>query len=121
VHTQCCNKQFKEGKKLLAEIDVFIENGAYAIPVEIKTKLTTEDIDKHLERIGIVRGCLDARGDKRKLVGAVAGVNVTGKVLDYAHDKGLFVIVPSGDSATIADPPKGFKPREWASSVKDAK
>ena len=35
------------------------------------------------------------------------------KVLEYAWKNGLFVIVPSGDSVTIADKPHDFRAREW--------
>jgi hypothetical protein len=37
------------------------------MPVEVKTDLTVEDIDEHLERIEKIRGYMD----KRKLVGMV--------------------------------------------------
>ena len=117
VHRQSTRMRFGEGKgaskRTLAEADVFIENGEYAIPVEVKTKLDVDDVDDHLERIGIIRGYLDTHGDKRKLLGAVAGGVVPEKVIKYAHKNGLFVIVQSGDSVTIASAPEGFTAREW--------
>ena len=113
VTEQSKRRTFRNGNIKLAEVDVYIENGDYAIPVEVKTKLSEEDVDKHIERIKIIRGYLDAKGDKRKLLGAVAGGVVADKVLQYAQEKGLFVIVQSGNSATIAETPEGFKPREW--------
>ena len=76
-------------------------------------QLTKADVDEHIERIEIIRMHLDTKGDKRKLMGAVAGGVVADKVLSYAQENGLFVIVQSGDSATIADAPEGFKAREW--------
>ena len=81
--------------------------------MEIKTKLTEEDVDRHIERLRVIRKHLDAKNDKRKLLGAVAGGIIADKVLSYAHKSGLFVMVQSGDSATIADAPEGFKAREW--------
>ena len=113
VSSQCRNKEFKENKKLIAEADVFIENGGYAIPVEIKTKLEMEDIDDHLDRMEKIRGYMDAHGDSRKLVGAVAGAVSGSKVIARAHKEGLYVIVLSGESVTIAGQPEGFKAREW--------
>jgi hypothetical protein len=38
---------------------------------------------------------------------------VTKKVLEYAQGKGLYVLVQSGDPTAVAEPPAGFKPREW--------
>jgi hypothetical protein len=113
VSMQSTRKIFGENKKVVAEADVFIENGEYAIPVEVKTNLSVDDINEHLERIELIRRYLDKRGDKRKLLGAVAGGVVPENVLKYAQKKGLFVLVQSGDSVTIAATPEGFKPREW--------
>jgi hypothetical protein len=83
------------------------------MPVEVKTNLTVEDIDEHLVRIEKIRGYLDKRKDKRKLVGAVAGGIVDENVLKYAFKKGLYVLVPSGKSIALAELPEGFKVREW--------
>ena len=100
-------------KRVLAEVDLFIENGDCAIAVEIKTKMETEFVKDHLERIEIVRRYLDERGDKRKLLGAIAGGIVPENVMKYAHKHGLYVVVQNGESVSIADAPKGFKAREW--------
>ena len=114
VSRQSRNMRFTENKQTIAEADVFIENGEYAIPVEVKTNLSNEDVDWHLERIEKIRRYMDGHRDSRKLVGAVAGGTVHENVLVYAQRKGLFVIIPSGDSATIAAAPEGFKARVWA-------
>ena len=113
VTEQTERKRFREGKRVVAEADVFLENGEYAIPMEIKTKLTVKDIDGHIERIEAIRRHLDGKGDSRKLLGAVAGGVVPKNVMKLAHEKGLFVLVQSGDSVTIADAPIGFRAREW--------
>ena len=102
-----------EGKRVLTEVDLFIENGEYAILVEIKTVLGTSHIDDHLKRIEIVRRYLDERNDNRKLLGAVAGGVVEESVANYAYKRGLFVLVQNGDAVAIADTPHGFKPCEW--------
>jgi hypothetical protein len=83
------------------------------MPVEIKTKLTIEDVNEHLERIAKIRGNMDSHGDKRTLVGAVAGGIAPDNVVAYAQKKGLFVVVQSGKSAAIAEAPPAFKTREW--------
>ena len=113
VTEQTERKKFKADGKRIAEADVFIENGEYAIPVEIKTKLTEAHVDNHIERLKTISAHLNAKGDKRKLLGAVAGGVVADNVRLYAQEKGLFVIVQSGDCATIADAHEGFKAREW--------
>jgi hypothetical protein len=105
--------KFRENNILLAEADIFLENGDYAMPVEVKTQLTSGDVDKHLARMVKIREYLDHRNDKRKLVGAIAGGIVPGEVRKYAQERGLYVIVQSGESVTIAETPPDFKAMEW--------
>jgi hypothetical protein len=70
-------------------------------------------VDYHLKRMQKLRGYLDERNDKRKLVGAVAGAVFHQEANDYAHEKGLYVLKQSGESAVLVDPPRGFKASEW--------
>jgi hypothetical protein len=81
--------------------------------VEVKLELTVEDVDKHLERIEKVRRCMDERGDRRTIVASVAGSIVDKKVCEYAQSKGLYVLVPSGDTVDVASVPEGFTRKEW--------
>jgi hypothetical protein len=96
---------------IFLEIDVMLENGDKAMLVEIKNKLTTERINKHIERIEKMRKYADLRGDKRVFLGAVAGVVVNDEVKKYALEQGFYLIEPSGDNFRIT-PPNG-NPREW--------
>jgi hypothetical protein len=111
--TKGSNIKFSVGNTVFAEVDFFMENGEYAMPVEIKTELSVEDVDDHLKRMEKIRRYMDSHKDKRKLVGAVAGAVVPKNVLVYAQKKGFFVLVQTGDSIAIARTPKEFKPKEW--------
>jgi hypothetical protein len=97
--------------KIHLEIDVMLENGTMAMLVEIKTKLTTEHVNEHIERLEKMRKYADLHGDKRSFLGAVAGVITTSNVKDYALKQGFFVIEPSGDTFSITPPDS--KPKEW--------
>jgi hypothetical protein len=110
---QSQNFKFVEGKRVVAEADVFLQNGEYAMPVEVKTKLSVDFINDHLERIEVIRRYMDNHKDKRILIGAVAGGIVDEKTINYAQEKGLFVITQSGESVTIADTKATFTIREW--------
>ena len=103
----------KASGKVLAEADYFLEDGSYAMAVEVKTDLKISDVDEHVDRIKAIRGYFDERSDQRVLVGAVAGGVIHGNVMQYAHKQGFYVITQAGDSAVIADLPQGFKAREW--------
>jgi hypothetical protein len=111
--SQVARKSFKENGSSVAEADFFLENGEYAMPVEIKTELSINDIDEHIERISRIRKYMDARNDNRKLAGAIAGGIVAENVMRYAHKKGLYVLTQTGDSVAIATVPDSFKRREW--------
>ena len=105
--------KFYDGKRVIAEADYLLENGKYIMAVEVKTKLTEEDINDHIQRIAIIRQHKDAHGDKRKIIGAVAGGIGSDSVLAYAQKNGFYVLVQSGESVMIANLPNGFKAREW--------
>ena len=100
------------GQKL-AEVDFWLENGEYAMAVEIKTFLSNDDVDEHLKRVEKIRRYMDIHGDKRKLVGAVAGGAVPDNVLAYAQKQGFYVLVQTSDNVAVAALPTGFKAREW--------
>ena len=108
VSSQSVRRELRKGKHYIAEIDVFVENGEVAIPVEIKAKPTESDVDDHLVRIAKIRKYLDERNDHRELIGAMAGGIVTDEVMSYAREKGMFVLTLSGDQVTIAAMPDGF-------------
>jgi vacuolar-type H+-ATPase subunit I/STV1 len=111
--TQGGPREFWENDRMVAQVDMMLENGDYVMLVEIKSNLTAEDADRHIERIGKTREQLDKRGDRRKLVGAAAGMVVTKEAREYAQRKGLYVLVQSGDTVAVAEAPEGFKVREW--------
>jgi hypothetical protein len=99
-------------KQRLAEIDVLLENGEYAMAVEVKTRLTTGDVKDHVKRMEILRRVADEHNDRRKYLGAVAGAVVTPEVSAYALKNGFFVIVPSGETVDIKAP-EDSRPRIW--------
>ena len=111
-----CGRRYKFGLPKSVdrgEVDLYLENGDIAILIEIKTTLQTADVRKHLERMEKFRRCADARGDKRRFIGAVAGIVIEGEAQEFALENGMYVIVQSGESFEIADVPEGFQVKEW--------
>ena len=102
-----------EDKKsnICLEVDILLENGDKAMLVEVKTKLTTDRIHKHIERLEKMRTYADLHGDKCTFVGVVAGFAITDEVRKNTLDKGFYVIEPDGENFTII-PPNG-NPKEW--------
>ncbi|MEW6367722.1 MAG: DUF3782 domain-containing protein [Acidobacteriota bacterium] len=96
---------------LSAQIDILVVNDADVVAVEVKSKLRTEDVDEHIERLGKFRALFPRYADAR-LLGALAAMVVSDEALAYASRKGMFVIGQRGDAAAILNP-EGFKPAEW--------
>ncbi|MDR3302564.1 MAG: hypothetical protein LBT01_08595 [Spirochaetaceae bacterium] len=112
--TKCsCEMKFKDSAGItLAEVDAWLENGDVVLAVEIKGKLLKRDVDDHLERMKVLHDYAKEHGDKRKLLGAVAGGITRKDARDYAVKSGFYVLEQSGDTLKI-EMPKGFKPKTW--------
>jgi hypothetical protein len=98
---------------IIMEVDAFLENGDKVMAVEIKSKPDTRDIDEHVERMEKLRKYADLHDDKRKYLGAVAGVVISDSVSTYAFKNGFYVIEPSGETFKIFEPKGKYHPREW--------
>ena len=94
-----------------AQIDGMLENGTQAIAVEVKTKLRETDIDDHLVRMEKIRKHANEHGDKRQFMGAMATFITDEVAKNYALNKGLFIIEPSGEDVKVTKP--AVEPRVW--------
>ena len=93
------------------EVDILAINGEYAVLIEAKSTLKTEDVKEHLERLGKFKTFFPEYRE-RKVVGAVGGIVIEEDSDKYAYRNGLFVIGESGEAAVILND-KGFKPKAW--------
>jgi prefoldin subunit 5 len=111
--TKGSRTRFKENKQVIAEVDIFLENGDYVMAIEVKNILSNAWVDDHLERLATVRDYMDRHNDKRKLVGGVAGGYVPENVKRYAENNGLYVMVQNGENVSISEDAKTFKEKVW--------
>jgi len=81
--------------------------------VEVKSKPKTEDISEHIERMEKVRAHANIHNDKRKYLGAIAGMVFNENEKTFAMKNGFYVIEPSGDTFIITAPEGIYSPREW--------
>ena len=95
-----------------ADIDIFLENNDCAIAIEVKAKTAQKDVERHLERMAVLRRWANNNNDKRVFYGAVAGAIMTDEVKGYAQKAGFYTIVQSGDTVKI-DVPENFAPKNW--------
>ena len=98
--------------RFITEIDILLENNKTVMVVEVKSKPNQNDINEHLKRMEILRERANARNDKRKYFGAIAGAIMKETVREYARKSGFYVIEQNGDTVKI-EIPDGFKAREW--------
>ncbi|GMO43433.1 MAG: hypothetical protein Ta2B_24020 [Termitinemataceae bacterium] len=98
---------------IFTEVDAFLEDGDKVMVVEIKNKVKTDDINDHIERMEKLRKDADFHNDKRKYLGAIAGVIFDDNEKTYALKKGFYVIEPSGETFNITTPSGKYKPHEW--------
>ncbi|MDR2397882.1 MAG: hypothetical protein LBD74_03870 [Spirochaetaceae bacterium] len=87
-----------------AEFDILLENDAYSVGVEVKSKPNTQDLADHIHRLEVLRSYKDHLGDRRIIRGAIAGAIMPETLRREALRQGLYVIEQSGDTVQIEKP-----------------
>jgi hypothetical protein len=95
----------------LAEADILLGNCEYLMVVEVKAKPDTEDVKYHVARLWKIRNYLDKHGEKRKLLGAIAGAVMNDNVRELALKNGLYILEQSGETMKLLTPEGN--PRMW--------
>jgi hypothetical protein len=82
--------------------------------VEVKRELNQKDeVDRHLERMRLIRQYPPEFVTNKQLLGAMAGGVVDPDIKDYAYRSGFFVLELAGESVQLIAPPEGFVPKKW--------
>jgi hypothetical protein len=93
------------------EIDIFVVDDDVAIVVEVKSRLTQNEVRQVLNTLNHFKTAFPHYGAYR-IYGAVAAIEIDKDVDTYAYNQGLFVIKQSGDSVKISNNDQ-FQPRMW--------
>jgi hypothetical protein len=93
------------------EIDIFAVNGAVAVAIEVKSRLSRQDVEDFVSRLGRFRQAFPHYADYR-IYGAVAGIEIDEGIDRYAYQQGLFVIKQTGETVAIANDTR-FQPIAW--------
>jgi len=96
---------------LATEIDLLVINGESCVLVEVKSNVSIDDVNEHIERMAKFKPLFPEYADK-KAFGAMAGMVISENVAKYAYRKGFFVIAQQGDLAVILNDSK-FQPAVW--------
>jgi len=93
------------------EIDLLVVDGDTAVAVECKSRLTKEEVERHVERMNKFKRLLPKYADMQ-IYGAVAGMVVDEDAIEAAQAAGLWVLAQSGETVALKNGP-GFTPRVW--------
>ena len=99
----------KNGESI--EIDILGENGDYIVVVEVKSRLTNEEVRSFINSLKRFKLFFPDHGDK-KVIGAVASIVMREDVARFAYKQGLFIIGQKGDTVKILNDEK-FIYKTW--------
>ena len=98
--------------RTLAEVDILLENGDFAIVVEVKDSFKKRYLTEHLDRMKKLNTL--PRFANKKLYGAIAAGFIRGESKQQAFEHGFYVVNrPDSMNVEIEPFPKGCKPRAW--------
>ncbi|MDR2210787.1 MAG: hypothetical protein LBO65_04875 [Spirochaetaceae bacterium] len=98
------NKLKGPQNQTVAEIDILLENGGFAMVVEVKSLLTLADVKDHIKRMETIRQYADSHRDGRKYVSSVSGALIEDEARSFALNRGIYVIEHTGDTVHIIAP-----------------
>jgi len=93
------------------EIDLFVVDGDTAVAVECKSRLTKEEVERHVERLSKIKRLMPKYADT-KIYGAVAGIVVDDDAITLAQEAGLWVLAQSGETVKLCNS-ADFVPQVW--------
>jgi hypothetical protein len=101
---------FDKDGKVKAEYDIVLCDGDTVVIIEIKIVFRQEQVDKFMRKLS------EAANEKykgKKIIGAVAGIEIASEVKNYALARGLYVIEQAGEDIKIDTLDGKFKPKIW--------
>jgi hypothetical protein len=93
------------------EIDILAINGDVAVAVEVKSRLSHQDVEHFVGCLRRFKQSFPHYTDYQ-IYGAVAGIEIDEGVDRFAYQRGLFVIKQTGDTVMIANN-STFQPTAW--------
>lgn len=93
------------------EIDIFAVDGDVAVAVEVKSRLSHQDVEYFLGSLSRFKQSFPHYADYQ-IYGAVAAIEIDEGVDRFAYQRGLFVIKQTGDTVMIANN-STFQPVAW--------
>jgi hypothetical protein len=109
--TQVSRRTSSKRQGAAMEVDLLAVNDTDVVAVEVKSRLSDDDVRRQLERLGKFKMAFPQYRGYRVL-GAVAAMVVPDEIGRQAQDAGLFVLAPSGEAMRILND-EAFEPKAW--------
>lgn len=90
-------------ENIAMEVDVLLSNEKTAIPIEVKTNFTKDNVIRFLHQMSLFRKLFPEFADMEVLA-AVAAINYEKDVAEFARSEGLLVIRVNSDDIFSIDP-----------------
>ena len=110
VHQLARNVQAKRNGQAM-QIDLMVLNDDAVVLVEVKSALSVDDVNEHLQRLAGFKTVFPRYADAG-VMGAVAAMVIPDNVASYAYHQGLFVLGQRGETMQILNDAQ-FQPRTW--------
>ena len=98
------------------EVDLILENQDIVIMVEVKSRLTMEDVQDTLDDLVAFTEFFPKYND-RQIYGAVAAVQLDENAARYAYRRGLFVVGLAGEGLVEIKNDTKFRPKDFRQNV----
>ncbi|MEM7530746.1 MAG: DUF3782 domain-containing protein [Chloroflexota bacterium] len=95
------------------EIDLLLENGTEIVVVEVKSKVSNDDVNDFLERLSRVHFFFPKYKDYT-IYGAIAGLDINRNIARNAYKRGLFVLAVGSDNTVRIQNDDKFRPRNFS-------
>ena len=104
---------YDEQNRPKTDIDILLSDTEWCMAVEVKREADDRDVDRHLERMNLIRRYPPLEVVGKKLLGAIAGGIVPPDTAAYAHKAGFYVLTLAEESVSLLDTPPGFVAGVW--------
>ena len=88
---------------VVAEIDIYLENGSAIALIEVKNTLHKNDVEKHRDKRIPKFLQLYPNDEDKEVIGMVAGKVINSDALELAHKYGFVILSPEGQELKIDD------------------
>ena len=102
-----------DGKEVITEIDILLEDGDSTMAVEVKSCPSMYDLHRHIKRMEEIKTYPPRSVRGTRLYGAISGAVVKKDIRDGAFEAGLYVVCQTGENVNIIPPPKNFVAKCW--------